>query len=206
MQLPLQGQVAPSLPGLASCRLFPLATVITPNLSEASALLDGRDISDISSMKAAARDLHAFGPQYVLVKGGHLQQGTVLAPAWSSISVTDRLQASSASKRVLVFRDLLRPCGLIFLMDCHAGALAEDVLYDGQTAHVLSGPRIDTLNTHGTGCTTASAIAAGRVLLLWLNMKVVTVLATYLHSHPLVSSPVHWEGCQGRSVDLSIVT
>ena len=62
-------------PSPASCRLFPLATVITPNLSEAAALLDGRDISDISSMKAAARDLHALGPQYVLVKGGHLQQG-----------------------------------------------------------------------------------------------------------------------------------
>ena len=34
------------------------------------------------------------------------------------------------------------------------------MLYDGATAHVLSGPRIDTMNTHGTGCTTASAIAA----------------------------------------------
>ena len=34
------------------------------------------------------------------------------------------------------------------------------MLYDGDTAHVLSGPRIDTQNTHGTGCTTASAIAA----------------------------------------------
>lgn len=43
--------------------------------------------------------------------------------------------------------------------DC-AGDEAQDVLYDGETAHVLSGPRINTMNTHGTGCTTASAIAA----------------------------------------------
>ncbi len=43
---------------------------------------------------------------------------------------------------------------------CDAGDKAQDVLYDGKTAHVLSGPRIDTMNTHGTGCTTASAIAA----------------------------------------------
>ena len=88
-----------------SAGCFPLATVITPNLSEASALLDGRDISDISSMKAAARDLHALGPQYVLVKGGHLQQGNTNAPAWSSISVTSCLQASSASIRMRVCCD-----------------------------------------------------------------------------------------------------
>ena len=169
MQLPIQGWIATRSPVSHSCRLFPLATVITPNLSEASALLDGRDISDISSMEAAARDLHALGPQYVLVKGGHLQQGTILAPTWSSASATSRLQASSALHCMLVSCDVLRPYSLIFLTYCYAGALAEDVLYDGQTAHVLSGPRIDTLNTHGTGCTTASAIAAGRPL--WPNMK-----------------------------------
>ena len=75
MRLPIQGRIATRSPVCPSCRLFPLAMMITPNLSEASALLDGRDISDISSMKAAARDLHALGPEYVLVKGGHLQQG-----------------------------------------------------------------------------------------------------------------------------------
>ena len=35
-----------------------------------------------------------------------------------------------------------------------------DVLYDGEQHLVLSGPRVATGNTHGTGCTTASAIAA----------------------------------------------
>ena len=60
------------------CRLFPLATVITPNLAEAAALLDERKLSSIDDMKAAAKDLHALGPQYVLVKGGHLEQGEVL--------------------------------------------------------------------------------------------------------------------------------
>ena len=62
----------------ATCRLFPLATVITPNLAEAAALLDGRKICSIDDMKAAARELHALGPQYVLVKGGHLEQGEAL--------------------------------------------------------------------------------------------------------------------------------
>lgn len=38
---------------------------------------------------------------------------------------------------------------------------AEDVLYDGVSFQYLSAPRIDTRNTHGTGCTFSSAIAAG---------------------------------------------
>ena len=59
---------------LVCCRrsLFPLATIVTPNLPEASALLGGRAIADVDAMRAAARDLHALGPQAVLVKGGHL--------------------------------------------------------------------------------------------------------------------------------------
>jgi hydroxymethylpyrimidine kinase/phosphomethylpyrimidine kinase len=52
-------------------RLFPLATVITPNLEEA-ALLTGMEIADIAGMKEAAKALHAMGPEWVLVKGGHL--------------------------------------------------------------------------------------------------------------------------------------
>ena len=52
------------------------------------------------------------------------------------------------------------PGELTFFDTWDAGDSAQDVLYDGETAHVLSGPRIETMNTHGTGCTTASAIAA----------------------------------------------
>lgn len=52
-------------------RLFPLALMITPNLSEVR-LLTGIDVRDRSEMEDAARALHAFGPRYALVKGGHL--------------------------------------------------------------------------------------------------------------------------------------
>ncbi len=37
---------------------------------------------------------------------------------------------------------------------------AVDVLFDGSTMHVFRTPRIETLNTHGTGCTYAATIAA----------------------------------------------
>ena len=51
--------------------LFARATLITPNLDEASALL-GRTIAGVDEMHAAARALLAFGASAALVKGGHL--------------------------------------------------------------------------------------------------------------------------------------
>lgn len=56
-------------------RLFPLATLVTPNLDEVR-LLTGIDVVDTASQKDAARALHALGPQWALVKGGHLRAST----------------------------------------------------------------------------------------------------------------------------------
>ena len=53
-------------------RLFPLATVVTPNLDEVR-LLTGIDVVDADTQRAAARELHALGPRWALVKGGHLR-------------------------------------------------------------------------------------------------------------------------------------
>ncbi|MGB9752546.1 bifunctional hydroxymethylpyrimidine kinase/phosphomethylpyrimidine kinase [Roseiflexus castenholzii] len=58
-------------------RLLPLALVITPNLPEASVLLN-RQVTDEHDMADAARDLHALGPRYVLLKGGHLAGDNVV--------------------------------------------------------------------------------------------------------------------------------
>ncbi|MBI2855420.1 MAG: bifunctional hydroxymethylpyrimidine kinase/phosphomethylpyrimidine kinase, partial [Chloroflexi bacterium] len=43
----------------------------------------------------------------------------------------------------------------------HLQGDAIDVFYDGRELRELSAPRIETTSTHGTGCTFASAIAAG---------------------------------------------
>jgi hydroxymethylpyrimidine/phosphomethylpyrimidine kinase len=51
--------------------LFPVATLVTPNVPEAEALL-GRSIRDVPAMHAAARDLLDLGARAVVVKGGHL--------------------------------------------------------------------------------------------------------------------------------------
>jgi hydroxymethylpyrimidine/phosphomethylpyrimidine kinase len=41
----------------------------------------------------------------------------------------------------------------------HLKGMPIDVLYDGKRYFEIEGPRIETMNTHGTGCTFASAIA-----------------------------------------------
>ncbi|TQM15702.1 bifunctional hydroxymethylpyrimidine kinase/phosphomethylpyrimidine kinase [Pseudonocardia kunmingensis] len=55
--------------------LFPRATLATPNLDEVR-LLAGVDVHDRAGQYEAAKVMHAFGPQYVLVKGGHLREDT----------------------------------------------------------------------------------------------------------------------------------
>ena len=43
----------------------------------------------------------------------------------------------------------------------HREGPATDIFFDGSEFHEFTTPRIDTQNTHGTGCTFASAVAAG---------------------------------------------
>jgi len=101
--------------------LFPMATLITPNLDEASLLL-GRDISAPQDFKLAAEEMLEMGPQAVLIKGGHLDN--------THTQLTD----------YLISRTL------------------EDGLEVIQTKE-FKHYRVNTLNTHGTGCSLASAIA-----------------------------------------------
>lgn len=54
--------------------LFPMATLITPNLDEVR-LLTGIDVQNRADAEKAAVALHAYGSEWVLVKGGHLPDG-----------------------------------------------------------------------------------------------------------------------------------
>ena len=51
--------------------LIPRATLVTPNLDEATALL-GHQITDVASMREAATSFRALGARATLIKGGHL--------------------------------------------------------------------------------------------------------------------------------------
>jgi hydroxymethylpyrimidine/phosphomethylpyrimidine kinase len=94
--------------------LFPLASLITPNLPEAAALLNEPIASSEADVARQGRQLLAMGCRAVLVKGGHGH-----------------------------------------------GAESIDYLIDGERSIALAAPRIATSNTHGTGCSLSSAIAAG---------------------------------------------
>ena len=95
-------------------RLFPRATVVTPNLPEAAALLGVGPARNEDEMEAQARALMKLGAQAVLIKGGH-----------------------------------------------GAGEESVDLLVETSGHTRLAVRRIRTTNTHGTGCTLSSAVAAG---------------------------------------------
>jgi hydroxymethylpyrimidine/phosphomethylpyrimidine kinase len=64
--------LAPSALDSLRGQLFPLATLVTPNLDEVR-LIVGIDVVDAESQRDAAKALHALGPRWALVKGGHLR-------------------------------------------------------------------------------------------------------------------------------------
>lgn len=55
--------------------LFPLATLVTPNLDEVL-LITGIDVVDATTQRDAVQALHALGPKWALVKGGHLRSSS----------------------------------------------------------------------------------------------------------------------------------
>ena len=95
-------------------RLIPMATLVTPNLPEAAALLDDSVAADETAIRGQGQRLRAMGARAVLIKGGHGQ-----------------------------------------------GAESIDYLFSGDAVIALPAPRLPTGNTHGTGCSLSSAIAAG---------------------------------------------
>jgi hydroxymethylpyrimidine/phosphomethylpyrimidine kinase len=77
-------------------RLLPLATVVTPNLPEAEALL-GRPVRTLVEMREAARALRAMGPRAVVVKGGHLE-GDAVDVFWDGERMEDLSAPRIATK------------------------------------------------------------------------------------------------------------
>jgi hydroxymethylpyrimidine/phosphomethylpyrimidine kinase len=95
-------------------KLVPRASILTPNLPEAAALLDEPVASSEAAIEDQGRRLLALGCPAVLIKGGHGQ-----------------------------------------------GSESIDYLVRESGAIALAAPRVATQNTHGTGCSLSSAIAAG---------------------------------------------
>ena len=68
-----------------------------------------------------------------------------------------RAERHARGRRVL----LARGARAVLVKGGHGeGPTSDDLLLDGISCHVFSAPRLSTRNTHGTGCTLSSAIAA----------------------------------------------
>ena len=65
--------LAPAGASLLAEKLIPLATVVTPNVDEASALT-GLAVTNLEQMRAAAHKLHELGASSVVITGGHLDK------------------------------------------------------------------------------------------------------------------------------------
>ncbi|MBW7474505.1 bifunctional hydroxymethylpyrimidine kinase/phosphomethylpyrimidine kinase [Paenibacillus oenotherae] len=135
--------------------LFPLAEVITPNIPEACELLGWPEsaVASVDDMIEAAYKLLEFGPRYVLLKGGHLRDNGDQPPV--------RNANSSANRTYIDFA--LDHSGRGGALE--SDGFAVDVLLGTEQSHaakpiILRSPRLQTAHTHGTGCTTASALAA----------------------------------------------
>lgn len=78
------------------------------------------------------------------------------ASVLSGVEVRDEESAREAARRIHV----LGPAIVIVKGGHLAGNRSDDLFFDGRSFEVLSGRRIETPHTHGTGCTFSAAIAA----------------------------------------------
>jgi hydroxymethylpyrimidine/phosphomethylpyrimidine kinase len=75
-------------------KLIPLATVVTPNIDEASALT-GLPVTDPEEMRVAARKLHEMGASAVVITGGHLEKAIDLLSFTSKRGIEQELFKSA---------------------------------------------------------------------------------------------------------------
>lgn len=93
--------------------LFPLATVITPNLDEAAWLL-GHPIISSDQLQSAAGELRAMGAPAVLVKGGHLP-----GPIVADLLVTPERSWRWEDERIATRNTHGTGCTLSTAIACH---------------------------------------------------------------------------------------
>jgi hydroxymethylpyrimidine/phosphomethylpyrimidine kinase len=122
-------------------KLFPLATVITPNIPEAERIAQMK-IESVAEIRQAAKIMQLFGAKNVLIKGGHLPiLDLEYSEAVEELSSTERSQTENPKSKI-------------------QNPKSVDFLFMGDREFTFSADFIETTATHGTGCTFAAAIAA----------------------------------------------
>ncbi|HZP62273.1 MAG TPA: bifunctional hydroxymethylpyrimidine kinase/phosphomethylpyrimidine kinase [Terriglobales bacterium] len=75
-------------------KLLPLASVVTPNVDEASALT-GLAVTNLDQMRAAAHKLHDLGSAAVVITGGHLEKAIDLLSFTSKAGIQQEVFKSA---------------------------------------------------------------------------------------------------------------
>ncbi|NMM26967.1 MAG: bifunctional hydroxymethylpyrimidine kinase/phosphomethylpyrimidine kinase [Glaciimonas sp.] len=129
--------------------LFPLVTVITPNLDEAALLL-GRVLEVEAQLAAAAHDLMQLGAPAVLLKGGHLHGEEVV----DMLLQTGQKLLRMASRRIASPNTHGTGCTLSSAIACYL-ALGHDLSEAVQMARsyvyqaIMQGADVSTGHGHG---------------------------------------------------------
>ena len=148
---------------LVSC-LMPLARVITPNIPEAEILLGGKRLSDQASLSEAVVELSRLTGTSVLLKAGHLAPEPDGAESRAGCRAEYEAECraeseclSGAESRAKSAAESRAKSG------ADSGAMVlTDYFYDAERGELIELPSqaVQTVNTHGTGCTMSSALAA----------------------------------------------
>jgi len=102
---------------------------------------------------AAIRDL-------LLPRAALITPNVPEAEALSGVRITSADTLYEAARRI----HKLGARGVVITGGHALGATVEDVVFDGNRLHEHRVARVDSRHTHGTGCTFASAVAAGLAL------------------------------------------
>ena len=78
-------------------QLLPQASVITPNIDEAS-VLTGLPVTNLAEMKSAAHRLHEMGAKAVVITGGHLEKATDLLSFRTNKGIEQEVFTSEKSR------------------------------------------------------------------------------------------------------------
>jgi len=174
--------------------VLPLATLITPNESEAELILSHKrekvTISSLTGLVSASKELLTLGPKAVLIKGGSV-----------TTTITEIRELLGANPEISLYKYGLLDENMNILQvglgerDL-SPRLVVNVLQESRgpggeaETSVFIQPWIRSMNTHGAGCTLSAAIVCGLARGLTSNLS---LLFTFLEADR------GWFSTRGRS-------